>query len=65
MAWLKMGWITTKHHIWVIGVELSNTYLFRQVPSILVHFLSYEIVIGDGPGPELDNFPCSYLLLQF
>ena len=30
MAWLKMGWVTTKHHIWVIGVELSNTLHYQN-----------------------------------
>ena len=30
MAWLKMGQITTKHHIWVIGVKLSNTLHYQN-----------------------------------
>ena len=30
MAWLKMGRITTKHHIWIIGVELLNTINYQN-----------------------------------
>ena len=28
------------------------------ITSALVLFLSFEIEIGDGPGPELDNNNC-------
>ena len=35
MAWLKMGRTTTKHHIWVIGVELSNTKIQHHIVRTL------------------------------
>ena len=33
MAWLKMGQTTTKRHIWVIGIELSNTIISMEIPG--------------------------------
>ena len=36
--------------LWVVGGGCTYYYNVSSGP-----FLSYEIEIGDGPGPELDN----------
>ena len=43
--------LTLKSCRWVVGGWVDLDYNVSSGP-----FLSFEIEIGDGPGPELDNY---------